>query len=85
MYVRNQREQKTSMAEQGPVGQTEVIRKQSQWMGGLGRIQGCHLDMQRWDQESQSTGGTELDKGSERRDSLHTLVRTDRQRRLYFL
>ena len=32
---------------------------------GLGRIQGCCPDIQRWEQESQGSNGTELDKGLE--------------------
>ena len=35
-------------------------------MGGLGRIQGCHLDMQKWDQESQGADGVELGKQCEK-------------------
>jgi len=30
---------------------------------GLGRIHGCHLYMQKWDQDSQGTDGTELGEG----------------------
>lgn len=32
----------------------------------LGRIQGCHLDVQRWDQESQSRDSIELGKAYEK-------------------
>ena len=47
----------------------------------LGRIQKCHPDGQRWNQESQGTDGTAFGEGFEkykkitRRDSTDTLVR----------
>ena len=51
-----QKRQETGMAEQGPAGQNEGKEEKLQaveaGMGGLGRIQGCCLEMQKWDQES---------------------------------
>lgn len=51
------------MAEQGPSGQTEVQEGNTQAVEirtcALGRVQGCHLDVQ----ESQDTDGTEFGKG----------------------
>jgi len=32
----------------------------------LGRIHGCHPNMQRWDEESQGTDATELGEGCEK-------------------
>ena len=58
------------MAEQGPAGQTEekegCVQAVETSTYGVGRMQGCHLGMQRWDQESRSTGGTELGEGCEK-------------------
>lgn len=55
------------MADKGPAGQTEG-QEGNAMAGeagtcGLERVQGCCLDVPRWDQESQDTNGTELDKG----------------------
>lgn len=59
------------MADQGPAAQTERkeghVRGVDVGMCGLGRVQGCCLDMQRQDQECQDTNGTELgDEGYEK-------------------
>ena len=65
-----QKRQETGMGEQGPAGQNEGKEEKLQaveaGMGGLGRIQGCHLDMQKWDQESQGADGVELGKQCEK-------------------
>ena len=53
------------MAQQGPAGQMERkgdVQAVEAGTHGLGRMQGCCLDMKRWDQESQDTDGTELRK-----------------------
>ena len=44
----------------------EKYRQWKPWMVGLGRIQGCYLDMQRWDQESQGVDGIEPGEGCEK-------------------
>lgn len=58
------------MTEQGPVGQTIAQEANTQiakaGMSVLGRVQGCHTDMQRWDQESKSRDGTEFSEGCEK-------------------
>lgn len=64
-----QRRQETGVTVQGPVGQTEGKEGNAQAVEagtrGLGRIQGCHQDVQRWDQKSQGMAGTALGKGCE--------------------
>jgi len=58
------------MAQQGPAGQTGGKERHIQTLETrvchLGRIQGCHLDLQTWDQESQGAGRTELGEGCEK-------------------
>lgn len=58
------------MAKQGPGGTTEGKEGKMQaveaGMGGLGRIQGCPLDMQKWDYKRQGTDGFELGMGCEK-------------------
>jgi len=58
------------MAEEGPSVQSEGKERKMQTveaeMSGMGRIQGCCLDVQGWDQESQDTDGIELGKGCEK-------------------
>ena len=57
------------MAEEGTAGQTEGegnIQAMETRMCGLGRVQEYCSEMQRWDQESQCTGGTEHDEGHEK-------------------
>lgn len=55
------------MAVQGSAGQTEAQERNAQAMEtgthGWGRVQGCCLDVQGLNQESQSTDGTELVEG----------------------
>lgn len=48
------------MAEQGPVTVRDKKEMYGQWrkMHGLRRVQGYHLNVQRWERESQGTGGT---------------------------
>lgn len=49
------------MAEQGQIeGKEGHVQAMEAGMGGLGRIQGCSLDIQRQDQENQATDKTEL-------------------------
>ena len=49
-------QQENSMAEEGPSVQSEGKERKMQTveaeMSGMGRIQGCCLDVQGWDQES---------------------------------
>ena len=49
-------QEETSMAEEGPSVQSEGKERKMQTveaeMSGMGRIQGCCLDVQGWDQES---------------------------------
>jgi len=58
------------MAEQRPPGQTErkerCVQAVEARMDGLGKIQGCHPDMQRCHWASQSINCTELVKGCEK-------------------
>ena len=57
------------MAKQGPAVQTEIRMKHTAEEAaahGLGRVQGHCLDVQRWDQESQSRDSTELGKAYEK-------------------
>lgn len=58
--------QEMGMAEQRPFGQTQVQEVNAQEVEertcGLGRVQLCCLDVQGWDQESQSKDGTEIGK-----------------------
>jgi len=51
-------------------------------MCDLGRIQGCHPDVQRWDQESQGTDVTRLGTSKTMRDSTGKLVRREKARRV---
>ncbi len=57
------------MAQQGPAWQTEgkerCIQAMETRVCHLGRIQGCCLDWQMWDQERQGAGRTELGKECE--------------------
>ena len=59
------------MSEQGPAGQTEEKEENAEAVEAetcdLRRIQGCCLDVQRWNQESQGTDGTKLSKGCEKK------------------
>lgn len=58
----------------------EMYRQQEPGHAVWEEYMGCHLDMQKGQQESQDADGTELGKGYEKltRDSLGTLVRRDR-------
>jgi len=59
-----QKQEETSMAEQGSAVQTEGKEGNAQRVEArtcdLRKMQECCLDMQRWDQESQGTHGTGL-------------------------
>lgn len=44
----------------------EKIQAVEAGMGSLGRIQGCPLDMQKWDYKRQGTDGAELGMGCEK-------------------
>jgi len=54
---------------QGPAGQTEGKETNAKAVEartcGLGRIQRCCQDVQRWDQKSQGMAGTALGEGCE--------------------
>ena len=47
-------------------GKEGKIQAMEAGMGGLGRIQGCPLDMQKWDYKRQGTDGFELGMGCEK-------------------
>ena len=70
-----QMRQENSMDEQGLLarlrGKIKKIKKRKSIStgsteGGLGRIQGCHPDMQRWDWENQGEDGTKFGEGCEK-------------------
>ena len=62
------------MAEQGLDGQTKRQEGKTQSVDvgtcGLGRVQGCCLDVQGWDQESQGTDGAEVGKESKEQERI---------------
>lgn len=66
-----QKQEETSMAEQGSAVQTEGKEGNAQRVEArtcdLRKMQECCLDMQRWDQESQCADGTALGEGCKKK------------------